>query len=67
MPRIKLPSRNKLGRFQSPPAPGRTRYPRGRHGSAPPEAHPVRPKVPGTRDRGLKAGPFQTRYHRPKV
>ena len=42
-----------LGRLaeKPPPAPGRTRFPRQLRGLFPPEAHPVKPKLPGSRDR----------------
>ena len=42
-----------------PPMPGRAHYPRGWSGYKDPELYPVRPKVPGTRDKGLKAEKFR--------
>ncbi len=48
-------------RYQAPPPPlpGRTNFPLGRWGYKNPERYPVLPKVPDTRDQGLKAGGFR--------
>ena len=50
-----------IDRYQTPPPapPGRTNFPLGRWGHENPERYPVLPKVPDTRDQGLKAGGFR--------